>query len=131
MADQYYYSTGKRKTSVARVWLYPQGKGTIEVNGKSAQEYFTVETQMGSILEPLKLLEQVPNVNLVVKVAGGGVTGQAQAIRHGIAKSLVEMDLAFRPVLKRAGYLTRDSRKVERKKPGLKKARRSPQWAKR
>jgi len=131
MADQYYYSTGKRKTSVAKVRLYPNGEGKFEVNGKAAQEYFTVNTQMGTILEPLKAVEQEKNVNVVVHVQGGGTTGQAQAIRHGIAKSLLVMDETFRPVLKRKGFLTRDARKVERKKPGLRKARRSPQWAKR
>ncbi|MGE3278719.1 MAG: 30S ribosomal protein S9 [Candidatus Altimarinota bacterium] len=131
MADQYYYSTGKRKTSVAKVRLYPNGEGKVEVNGKNAQEYFTVNTQMGTILEPLKAVEQEKNVNVVVHVEGGGTTGQAQAIRHGIAKSLIVMDETFRPVLKRKGFLTRDARMVERKKPGLKKARRSPQWAKR
>jgi len=131
MADTYYYSTGKRKTSVAKVRLFPNGEGKIEVNGKPAQEYFTVNTQMGTILEPLKVVEQEKNVNLSVQVQGGGTTGQAQAIRHAIAKSLLVMDESFRPALKRKGFLTRDARMVERKKPGLKKARRSPQWAKR
>jgi small subunit ribosomal protein S9 len=86
---------------------------------------------MGTIMEPLKAVEQEKNVNLVVEVEGGGTTGQAQAIRHGVAKSLLVMDETFRPALKRKGFLTRDARKVERKKPGLRKARRSPQWAKR
>jgi small subunit ribosomal protein S9 len=131
MADKYYYSTGKRKTSVAKVRLFPNGEGKIEVNGKAAQEYFTVNTQIGTILEPLKAVEQEKNVNITVEVQGGGTTGQAQAIRHAIAKSLLVMDETFRPALKRRGFLTRDARRVERKKPGLKKARRSPQWAKR
>lgn len=131
MADKYYYSTGKRKTSVAKVRLFPNGEGKIEVNGKAAQDYFTVNTQIGTILEPLKTVEQEKNVNITVEVQGGGTTGQAQAIRHAIAKSLLVMDETFRPALKRRGFLTRDARRVERKKPGLKKARRSPQWAKR
>src|SRR5690606_21807589 len=106
MADTYYYSTGKRKTSVAKVRLFPNGEGKIEVNGKPAQEYFTVNTQMGTILEPLKVVEQEKNVNLSVQVQGGGTTGQAQAIRHAIAKSLLVMDESFRPALKRKGFLT-------------------------
>jgi small subunit ribosomal protein S9 len=129
--DKYYYATGKRKTSVAQVRLFPNGEGKVEINGQPAEKYFTVNTAMGTILEPLKVVEQDKNVNVVVEVMGGGTTGQAQAIRHGIAKSLLELDEKFRPVLKRKGFLTRDARMVERKKPGLKKARRSPQWAKR
>lgn len=132
MADgKYYYATGKRKTSVARVRLYPNGQGKVEINGKPANEFLSIDTAMGTILEPLEVVEQAKNVDLVIRVLGGGTTGQAQAIRHGIAKSLVEMDPEFRPALKRKGFLTRDARKVERKKPGLRKARRSPQWAKR
>lgn len=131
MADKYYYATGKRKTSVAQVRLFPNGTGKIEINGKDAKEFFSLDTQLGSVLEPLVLTEQDKNVNLVVRVKGGGITGQTEAIRHGVAKCLVEMDEIFRIPLKRKGFLTRDSRKVERKKPGLKKARRAPQWAKR
>lgn len=131
MTQPYYYAVGKRKTSVAKVRLYPNGEGKVEVNGKPAKEYFTVSTQLGTVLEPLKVVEQDKNINVTVQVMGGGTTGQAQAIRHGIAKGLLVMDEKFRPPLKRKGFLTRDARKVERKKPGLKKARRSPQWAKR
>lgn len=131
MTQTYYYAVGKRKTSVAKVRLFPNGEGKVEVNGKPANEYFTVSTQLGTVLEPLKVVEQDKNVNVTVQVMGGGTTGQAQAIRHGIAKGLLVMDEKFRPPLKRKGFLTRDARKVERKKPGLKKARRSPQWAKR
>lgn len=131
MTEKYFYATGKRKTSVAQVRLFPNGEGKVEINGQPAEKYFTVNTAMGTILEPLKIVEQDKNVNVVVRVEGGGTTGQAQAIRHGIAKSLLELDEKFRPVLKRKGFLTRDARRVERKKPGLKKARRSPQWAKR
>lgn len=127
----YHYATGKRKTSVARVRLYPNGEGAIQVNEKPAKEYFVVDTQMGTILEPLKMVELDKTVNLTIRVEGGGTTGQAQAIRHGVSKCLVMMDPTFRPVLKRKGFLTRDARIVERKKPGLRKARRAPQWAKR
>jgi small subunit ribosomal protein S9 len=128
---QYHYANGKRKTSVARVRLYPKGEGSIEVNGVSAKEYFKVNTQIGTIKEPLKLVNLDKEFDITIKVVGGGNTGQAQAIRHGIAKALLEFDPLLRPQLKKLGFLTRDSRKVERKKPGLKKARKSPQWAKR
>lgn len=129
--SQYHYATGKRKSAVARVRVHVNGSGKIEVNGKPAADYFTVKTQLGTIKEPLEVVEQLNNVDVTVVVSGGGDTGQAQAIRHGIAQGLVELDASFRPVLKRKGFLTRDARKVERKKPGLRKARRSPQWAKR
>lgn len=129
--NQYYYAVGKRKSSVARVRLYPNGEGTIEINGKPAKDFFTISTALGTIVEPLKTVEQEKNINVKVRVEGGGTTGQAHAIRHGIARSLVLLDEKFRPALKRKGFLTRDARTVERKKPGLKKARRAPQWAKR
>lgn len=132
MADrQYHFSTGKRKRSIARVRLYPAGEGKITINDMPAKEYFSVSTQMGTILEPLKIVEQAKNVDLEIQVEGGGVSGQADAIRHGIAKGLVLLDQEFRTPLKRKGFLTRDARRVERKKPGKRKARRSPQWAKR
>lgn len=132
MSDRkYHYATGKRKSSIARVRMYPGGKGEVIVNGKPANEFFSINTQMGTILEPLTILEQAGNVDIEVMVSGGGTTGQADAIRHGIAKALVDMDGDFRKKLKPMGFLTRDSRKVERKKPGKRKARRSPQWAKR
>ncbi|MDF2379245.1 MAG: 30S ribosomal protein S9 [Candidatus Gracilibacteria bacterium] len=131
MSNQYHYATGKRKTSIARVRVHMNGSGKIEINGKPAADYFTVDTQLGTIKEPLETVEQINNVDVTVVVSGGGDTGQAQAIRHGIAQGLVKLDPDFRPALKRKGFLTRDARKVERKKPGLKKARRSPQWAKR
>ncbi|MDP3976066.1 MAG: 30S ribosomal protein S9 [bacterium] len=131
MTQQYHYANGKRKTSVARVYVQPNGSGEVVINGVPAAQYFTVSTQLGTILEPLQAVEQDKLVNIMVKVFGGGTTGQAQAIRHGIARGLVKMDIKFRPVLKRMGFLTRDARTVERKKPGLRKARRAPQWAKR
>ena len=131
MSRKYFYAVGKRKTSIATVRLYPDGQGQIEINEKPAKAFFTVSTQLGTILDPLKATNNVKNVDLTIRVEGGGNTGQAQAIRHGIAKALAEFDVLLRPQRKKLGYLTRDSRKVERKKPGLKKARRSPQWAKR
>lgn len=131
MSRKYFYTVGKRKTSIATVRLYPDGEGKIDINGKPAKNYFTVPTQLGTILDPLKATKNLKNVDITVQVKGGGNTGQAEAIRHGISRALVEHDVLLRPQLKKLGYLTRDSRKVERKKPGLKKARRSPQWAKR
>jgi small subunit ribosomal protein S9 len=132
MADRkYHYATGKRKTSIARVRLYPNGKGDVIINGKTAKEFFSIDLHMGTILEPLALVEQTGNFDVEVMVSGGGITGQADAIRHGIAKGLIAVDPEFRKTLKPGGFLTRDARKVERKKPGKRKARRSPQWAKR
>lgn len=132
MAERtYHFATGKRKRSVARVRLYPSGEGKITVNGKPVNEYFSVATLVGTIKEPLQVVEQEKNVDIEVLVDGGGITGQAEAARHGVAKTLIELDAEFRTPLKRKGFLTRDARKVERKKPGKRKARRSPQWAKR
>lgn len=131
MSRKYFYAIGRRKTSKATVRLYPDGEGKIEVNGKPAKAYFTVATQIGTILDPLKITQNVKAVDIVAHVEGGGNTGQAEAIRHGISRALAEFDVLLRPTLKKLGYLTRDARKVERKKAGLKKARRSPQWAKR
>jgi small subunit ribosomal protein S9 len=128
---QYYYANGKRKTSVARVRLYAKGEGNMEINGKSAKEYLTVSTLLGTIKEPLKVLNLDKDFDITIRVVGGGTRGQADAMRHGIAKALLEYDPLLRPQLKKLGFLTRDSRKVERKKPGLKKARKAPQWAKR
>jgi small subunit ribosomal protein S9 len=131
MSQQYYYANGKRKTAVARVRLYPNGSGKIEINGKPAEEFFTVKTQLPTVLEPFKYAGGHKAFDMTVRVVGGGDTGQADAIRHGAAKALVELNPELRGDLKHAGFLTRDSRRVERKKPGLKKARRSPQWSKR
>jgi small subunit ribosomal protein S9 len=131
MSQKYFYAVGRRKASVATVRLYPNGEGKIEINGKPAKSYFSVMTQMGTILDPLKVTENEKHTNITIQVVGGGNTGQAQAIRHGISRALVEMNPLLRPQLKKSGYLTRDSRKVERKKSGFKKARKSPQWSKR
>lgn len=129
--QKYYYAIGRRKTSVATVRVYPNGEGKIEVNEKPIKGYFTVSGQVGTILDPLKETNNDKHVNITIRVKGGGNTAQAQASRHGIARALSEMNPLLRPQLKKSGYLTRDSRRVERKKPGLKKARRAPQWSKR
>ncbi|MBK1637366.1 30S ribosomal protein S9, partial [Rhodovulum adriaticum] len=116
MSDQF-YGTGRRKTSVARVILLP-GQGTFTVNGKDIEDYFGYETLKELAKSPLKLVEKLGEFDVKVNVKGGGFTGQAGAIRHGVARALVELDEELKPVLKRAGFLTRDSRKKERKKPG-------------
>ena len=126
----YYYGTGRRKHSVARVRVYP-GSGTITVNGRSIDDYFGLETLKLIVRQPLTLTDTVEKFDIVATVAGGGVTGQAGAIRHGIARALLQYDEALRPALKKAGFLTRDPRMKERKKYGLKGARRAPQFSKR
>ncbi len=131
MSRKYFYANGKRKTAVARVRLFPDGKGDVEINSKPAKQFFTVKTQLGTALEPLLITENVGNFDITIRIVGGGVTSQAEAIRHGVAKALMLFDPLSRPVLKRAGFLTRDARRKERKKPGLKKARRAPQFSKR
>ena len=130
MASQYYYGTGRRKTATARVRLYP-GKGNCVVNGKPAEEYFSREGDMATALSPLRLTDLQDRFMVSVVVAGGGLTGQTEAIRHGVARALLEADPELRPQLKRAGFLTRDPRVKERKKPGLKRARKAPQYTKR
>jgi len=130
MADNFIRGTGRRKRSIARVMLQ-SGSGQIEVNGRSMENYFPIEIIRQEALRPLALTETSGSVDIRINVHGGGVSGQAGAIRHGIARALLEYDSAFRPKLKEVGYLTRDARKVERKKAGLKKARRAPQFSKR
>ncbi len=125
-----YYGTGRRKSSVARVYLVP-GKGTITINKRDIDEYFGLETLKVIVRQPLVATETAEKYDVIVTVKGGGFTGQAGAIRHGIARALLTVDADFRPVLKKAGYLTRDPRMKERKKYGLKKARRAPQFSKR
>lgn len=127
---RYFYANGKRKTAIARVRLYEKGKGEIIVNGKPAKEYF-FGTLIGNLKAPLKLVNLVKNFDITIKIIGGGVSAQSDAARHGIAKALTVYDPALRAALKKAGFLTRDSRVKERKKFGLKRARRAPQWAKR
>ena len=124
-----FYGTGRRKSSVARVYLVP-GKGTITINKRDIDEYFGLETLKVIVRQPLVATETVDKYDVIVTVKGGGFTGQAGAIRHGIARALLTVDADFRPVLKKAGFLTRDPRMKERKKYGLKAARRAPQFSK-
>ena len=130
MADAQYYGTGKRKTSVARVFLRP-GKGEMMVNGRPLDEYFTTINQRTLVREPLQATENTEQFDLYVTVRGGGLSGQAGAIRHGIAKALVDFDPELRGVLKEQGLLTRDARKKERKKYGQRGARARFQFSKR
>ena len=129
MAEQY-FATGRRKKSVARVELVP-GSGVVTINGKSIDEYFGLETLKLIVRQPMTVTSTDTKLDVICKVTGGGFTGQAGAIRHGIARALLEYDENLRPALKAAGFLTRDPRMKERKKPGLKKARRAPQFSKR
>ncbi len=126
---RYWYATGKRKTAVARVKLF-EGSGQVMVGGRPADEYF-FGIQMGSLRAPLKIVEMEKRFDVEVEVEGGGISAQSDAVRHGIAKALTVFDAALRPTLKKAGFLTRDSRVKERKKYGLKRARRAPQFSKR
>jgi small subunit ribosomal protein S9 len=129
-ATEKFYGTGRRKKSVARVFLTP-GKGKITINSRDLDEYFGMETLKVIVKQPLTALEAEGKFDAYVTVKGGGFTGQAGAVRHGIARALVRADEEYRPVLKKAGYLTRDPRMKERKKYGLKAARRAPQFSKR
>lgn len=131
MADSVqYYGTGRRKSSVARVRLVP-GTGKITINKRDIDDYFGLETLKLVVRQPLEVTKTLGKFDVLVNVNGGGFTGQAGAIRHGIARALLEVDAEFRPALKAAGYLTRDPRMKERKKYGLKAARRAPQFSKR
>ncbi len=125
-----FYGTGRRKKSVARVRLFP-GTGNVTINGRDIDDYFGLETLKTIVRQPLDITGQLGKMDVVCKVAGGGVTGQAGAIRHGIARALLIVDEANRAELKKAGFLTRDPRMKERKKYGLKAARRAPQFSKR
>ena len=128
--SKYYYGTGRRKPSVARVRMYP-GTGNVTINGRSIDEYFGLETLKLIVRQPLELTETTEKFDLVCTVAGGGVTGQDGAIRHGISRALLVLNQELRPTLKKAGFLTPDPRMKERKKYGLKAARRAPQFSKR
>ena len=130
MAEQVYYSTGRRKTSAARVYLRP-GSGNIIVNRQPLDEFFGRETARMIVRQPLETANMLDKVDLVVSVAGGGNSGQAGAIRHGITRALMRYDESLRPALRKAGFVTRDAREVERKKVGLHKARKRPQYSKR
>ncbi len=129
MADQY-YGTGRRKSSTARVFM-TRGKGEMTVNNRTLEEYFGRETARMVVRQPLELTNLIDSVDLKITVAGGGTTGQAGAIRHGITRALMEYDETLRPELRKAGFVTRDARVVERKKVGLHKARKRPQFSKR
>ena len=128
---QYKYGTGRRKASVARVRVYENGTGSITINGRDIDDYFGLETLKLIVRQPLVATESTGKVDVICTVAGGGVTGQAGAIRHGISRALLEVNPEFRATLKAAGLLTRDPRMKERKKYGLKAARRAPQFSKR
>ena len=128
--NPYFYGTGRRKESVARVRVYA-GTGKITINDRDIDDYFGLETLKLIVRQPLNLTDNTEKFDIVCTVTGGGVTGQAGAIRHGVSRALLEYDAELRPVLKKAGFLTRDPRMKERKKPGLKKARRAPQFSKR
>ncbi len=126
----YFYGTGRRKHSVARVRVY-QGSGKITINGRDIDDYFGLETLKLIVRQPLALTDTLENFDIICTVAGGGVTGQAGAIRHGLSRALLQYNEELRPELKKAGFLTRDPRMKERKKYGLKAARRAPQFSKR
>lgn len=130
MASAKFYGTGRRKKSIARVYLVP-GTGKITINKRDIDEYFGLETLKVIVRQPLALTETEGKFDVIVNVRGGGYTGQAGAIRHGISRALLQVDGEFRSTLKKAGFLTRDPRMKERKKPGLRKARRAPQFSKR
>lgn len=130
MAVEQYMGTGRRKTSVARVRLVP-GKGNFTINQRDIEEYFNFETLRAIAKAPLAITENMDKFDVIVNVHGGGFTGQAGAIRHGVARALLDVDSELRGTLKQAGYLTRDSRMKEREKYGFKKARKSPQFSKR
>ncbi len=127
---RYYYGTGRRKTSVARVRLYP-GTGDIIINGKPMAEYFTRDRDRLTASEPLQTTDMASKFSVMIKVEGGGVSGQADAVRHGISRALAEADPNLHSLLRQHGLLTRDARAKERKKPGLKRARKAPQYTKR
>ena len=130
MIGKYYYGTGRRKSSIARVFIQP-GKGNIIVNNKPVDEYFSRYTSQMILKQPLELTNNTASFDIKVNVIGGGESGQAGAVRHGITRALMDYDIALKPELSSAGYVTRDSREVERKKVGFRKARRKKQFSKR
>ncbi len=130
MASTKYYGTGRRKSSIARVYLVP-GTGKVTINKRDMDQYFGLETLKLIVRQPLELTNTTDKFDVLVNVHGGGFTGQAGAIRHGISRALLQADAEYRPALKKAGFLTRDPRMKERKKYGLKAARRAPQFSKR
>ncbi len=130
MSDTRFYGTGRRKTSTARVFLTP-GRGTITVNDRPLERFFGRKTAQMIVKQPLELMKLGDALDVKVTVKGGGTTGQAGAIRHGLTRALIRYDAAFRPTLRKAGFVTRDAREVERKKVGYRKARRATQYSKR
>lgn len=124
------YGTGRRKTATARVFLR-NGTGSISINGRTLDQYFGRETSRMMVRQPLELVSMLDRFDIMVTVKGGGANGQAGAIRHGITRALIDFDEALKPALRKAGYVTRDAREVERKKVGLRKARKRPQYSKR
>ena len=130
IAQQQYYGTGRRKSAVARVFLRP-GKGNIQVNGKAVDDFFSRETGRMVVRQPLELTNNLTTFDIMVNVAGGGESGQAGAVRHGITRALIDYDANLKSALSKAGLVTRDAREVERKKVGLRKARRRKQFSKR
>ncbi|BGI50844.1 MAG: 30S ribosomal protein S9 [Arsenophonus endosymbiont of Ceratovacuna japonica] len=130
MVENQYYGTGRRKSSSARVFI-KNGNGNIVINKRSLVEYFSRETSRMIIRQPLELVDMLEKLDLYITVKGGGISGQAGAIRHGITRALIKYDIILRFKLRKAGFVTRDARSVERKKVGLRKARRSPQYSKR
>lgn len=130
MAENQYYGTGRRKSFTARVFIKP-GNGKIVINQRSLEQYFGRETARMVVRQPLELVDMVEKLDLYITVKGGGISGQAGAIRHGITRALMEYDESLRSELRKAGFVTRDARQVERKKVGLRKARRRPQFSKR
>ena len=130
MAEGYFYGTGRRKSAVARVFM-KRGSGTIVVNGKPIDQFFSRETGRMIVRQPLDLVEQINGFDIKVNVTGGGESGQAGAVRHGITRALIEYDAALKPALSKAVFVTRDAREVERKKVGFHKARRRKQFSKR
>ncbi|MAS00257.1 MAG: 30S ribosomal protein S9 [Nitrosomonadales bacterium] len=130
MIGKYYYGTGRRKSSIARVFIQP-GKGNIVINNKPMEEYFTRYTSQMIMKQPLELTKNTSTFDIKVNVIGGGESGQAGAVRHGITRALMDYDIELKSDLSKAGYVTRDAREVERKKVGLRKARRAKQFSKR
>jgi small subunit ribosomal protein S9 len=130
MAENLFYGTGRRKSAVARVFM-KRGSGSIVINGKPIDEFFSRVTGRMIVRQPLELVEQTEGFDIMVNVSGGGESGQAGAVRHGITRALIEYDVALKPALSKAGFVTRDAREVERKKVGLHKARRRKQFSKR
>src|SRR5574343_780878 len=130
MAENYFYGTGRRKSAVARVFM-KRGNGAIVVNGKPVDTFFSRETGRMVVRQPLELVEHLNSFDIMVNVDGGGESGQAGAVRHGITRALIEYDAALKPALSKAGFVTRDAREVERKKVGFHKARRRKQFSKR